>query len=70
MDGPGWQAFFVGLIRRVCFGHMSGLFARVTRLALMISDNPAPYHRGELDVHDEWRGVLDFRRRPFWIITS
>jgi hypothetical protein len=36
----------------------------------MISDGLGPYHRGELEVHDDWRVVLGFRWRPFWIITS
>jgi hypothetical protein len=30
-------------------------------LALMISDGPGPYHSGELDARDAWRGVPGFR---------
>ena len=36
----------------------------------MISDSLGPYHCGELEARDGWRGVLGFRWRPLWIITS
>jgi hypothetical protein len=58
---PNGKLFFDVTNDLVSFSHMSGLLVRQRwPLALMISDCRGPYHCGELEAHDGWRGIPGF----------